>query len=39
LFIVLTQTSGAQGTMLTFGKKFCQEFPDPMRQNVATKVW
>lgn len=28
-----------QQSMLTFGQKFCQEYRDGMRGNVATKIW
>jgi hypothetical protein len=39
LFIVLAQVAEGGQPLLTFGKKFCQEHGDAMRQNVATKIW
>jgi hypothetical protein len=41
LFVQLAgdpQNTG-KGPFLTFGRKFCQEYEDPMRQNIATKIW
>lgn len=39
LFIVLAKGPEQPDFLLTFGKKYCQEYRDTMRQNVATKIW
>jgi len=39
LFIVLSRIPNVPGNFLTFGKKFCQERRDAMRQNTVTKIW
>ncbi len=31
--------NGIEAALLVFGKKYCQEYRDAMRQNVATKIW
>lgn len=33
------EVNNPQQSMLTFGQKFCQEYQDKMRGNVATKIW
>lgn len=37
LFIQLTGT--AASSVLTFGKKYCQEITDAMRRNASTRIW
>lgn len=40
LFVLLSKsTPESTDCLMTFGKKFCQEYRDSMRQNVATKIW
>ena len=39
LFIQLSGDPAKGWPLLVFGKKFCQESRDQMRQNVATKIW
>lgn len=41
LFVQLSgdPKKGDKSILLAFGQKFCQEYEDTMRQNIATKIW
>jgi hypothetical protein len=41
LFVQLSgdPAKGVERAMLSFGKKYCQEVMDTMRQQIATKIW